>query len=373
LDGSVERQAGLRAFVQTPVGRVLLIAFAIALTALTYAYLYALLAIPVMLLVGFAVPIWLGIKRIRFLALLGLVVLLLAAPIANLVLTQEVMQPIPPASSATDLVGGGGGALLQGAQVSPYVGSTSTNFTWTVTVVPKYIPRGNESPYQLSLYISTCPGATGTGDPNCSSGYPFYELDHKFATNLTANTTVTFHFMIPTDGIWAWQMGAFLNNSTAPRSQNATFITLVGDPMYNGLEGPVVGTFATTYEQLLPSIYLNVFVYLGIPFYIVLVIYMYVKRRQAARGSAVARAPGPVPSESGGGGGDGPPPPVGPPLVVKPVTQDASAPRRPEMPCPSCGAVVYPNETSCWKCGAKLPSQGGSASSAPLPSSQKPS
>ncbi|HTT45383.1 MAG TPA: hypothetical protein VMH38_05135, partial [Thermoplasmata archaeon] len=81
----------LKAFVQRPIGRALLIAFAVLITAFTYAYLYALIAIPIMLLVGLAVPIWLGIKRIRFLALLGLVILLLSAPIANIVLTQEVM------------------------------------------------------------------------------------------------------------------------------------------------------------------------------------------------------------------------------------------------------------------------------------------
>ncbi len=363
----MEQQAGLRAFVQRPIGRVLLIAFAIVITALTYAYLYALLAIPVMLLVGLALPIWLGIKRVRFLALMGLVILLLSAPIANVVLTQEVMTPIPAASSPTDLVGAGGGALLQNAQVKPYVGTTSTNFTWNVTVVPLYVPKGNDSPYKLTLYISTCPGATGTNDLNCASGYPFYELNHTFPGGVTTNTTVTFHFTFPSDGIWAWQMGAFLNNSTSPTTHNATFLLLAGDAVYNGLEGPVVGTFATTYEQLILSIYLNVFVYLGIPFYVVLIVYLYIKRRQAQRGSAAARAPGPVPAESGGG--DGPPPAAGPPLVVKPVTSDASAPRRPEMPCPNCGAVVYPNESACWKCGKPLSGSLKASADAPLRSS----
>jgi hypothetical protein len=366
----VQTSAALKAFVQKPVGRVLLIAFAVVVTALTYAYLYALLAIPVMILVAFAVPIWLGIKRIRFLALMGLVVLLIAAPIANVVLTQEVMTPIPAAASPTDLVGGGGGALMQNASVSPYVGTTSTNFSWNVTIVPQYIPKGNDSPYQITLFVSTCPGATGLNDPNCSGGYPFYELNHSLAPNLTAKTVVNFRFTIPTDGIWAWQIGAFLHNSTSPSTHNATFILLVGDPTYNGLEGPVVGTFATTYEELIESIYLNVFVYLGIPFYIILLIYMYIKRRQAARGSAAARAPGAVPPDSGGGGTT--PEAPEPPLVVKPVTVDASAPRRSEIPCPSCGAVVYPNEQTCWKCGAKLSPSGSAAGSAPLPSSNKP-
>jgi hypothetical protein len=360
----VEQLAGLRGFVQRPLGRVLLIAFGILATALTYAYLYAILAIPVMLLVGLAIPIWLGIKRIRFLALLGLVILLVSAPIANIVLTQEVMTPIGSTSSPTDLPGGGGGAVMQNAQVNPYVGSTSTNFTWNVTLVPQYIPKGNDSPFLLSLYISTCPGATGANDPNCGSGYPFYILNHTFPGNLTTNTTVAFHFTFPSDGIWAWQMGLFLNNTTDP-SRNATFILLVGDPNYDGLEGPVVGTFATTFFQLLLTVYLNIFVYLGVPFFIVLLVYMYIKRRQFQRGNAIARSPGPVAPETGDT--DAPVSPA-PPSLGTGAASDASAPRRPEVPCPNCGAVVYPNEKTCWKCGAAI-APGAPSSSPPLPSS----
>lgn len=361
----MEQLAGLRGFVQKPLGRVLLIAFAVVVTAFTYAYLYALLAIPVLMIVGLAVPIWLGIKRIRFLAIMGLVVLLLSAPIANVVLTQEVMTPIGAASSPTDLVGGGGGAVLQNAQVTPYVGTLSTNFTWTVTIVPQYIPKGNSSPFLLSLYISTCPGATGANDPNCAVGYPFYVLNKTFTGNLTANTTETFHFIFPSDSIWAWQMGLFLNNSTSPSTHNATFILLAGDPMYNGLEGPVVGTFATMYVQLLLTVYINILVYLGIPFYVVLLVYMYIKRRQTQRGSAIARSPGPIAPESGGT--DAPVSPA--PRSGVADGADVSGPRRPEVPCPNCGAVVYPNETTCWKCGKPLGSNLKPSSEAPLPSS----
>jgi hypothetical protein len=362
----VEQASGLRGFVQRPLGRALLIAFAIAVTALTYAYVLAILAIPVMLLAGFAVPIWLGIKRIRFLALLGLVILLISAPLANIAFTQEVMTPIGTASSPTNLPGGGGGAVMQDAQVSPYVGSTSTNFTWNVTIVPQYIPKGNDSPYLLALYISTCPGATSTNDPNCGGGYPFYILNYTFPGNVTSDTNIPFHFTFPSDGIWSWQMGLFLHNSTSPTTHNATFILLVGDPTYDGLEGPVVGTFTTTYFQLLLTVYLNVFVYLGVPFYIVLLIYMYIKRRQIVRGSAFARSPGPVAPESGGDTDAPVSPAPASPLV--PRTTDASAPRRPETACPKCGAVVYPNEKTCWKCGAAIGSSGPSTAP-PLPSS----
>jgi hypothetical protein len=359
----VEPQSGLRGFVQKPVGRALFIAFAILATAFTYSYISPLIAIPVVILVGFAFPIWLGLKRLRFLALLGLVILLIAAPVANVVLTQDVLVPIGPAASPTDLPGGGGGAVMQNAAVSPFVGTTSTVFTWNVTIVPAYIPKGNDTPYLLQLYLSTCPGATSTNDPNCGAGYPFYILNQTFAADAFTNKTsvvVSFSYQFTTDSIWAWQMGLFLNNSSSPATHNATFILLVGDPTYNGLEGPVVGTFATTYEQLLLTVYLNVFVYLGIPYYVVLLLYMVIKRRQFQQGSALARSAGPVPPESG---------PSNAPVTPAAETTASASPsvaRRPEVPCPNCGAVVYPNETTCWKCGAKL--GGGGTAGAPLPS-----
>ncbi|NNN17715.1 MAG: zinc-ribbon domain-containing protein, partial [Thermoplasmata archaeon] len=39
-----------------------------------------------------------------------------------------------------------------------------------------------------------------------------------------------------------------------------------------------------------------------------------------------------------------------------------------EASCPNCGAVVYPGEKVCWKCGTKLASPAGGS---PLPSAPK--
>jgi hypothetical protein len=259
---------------------------------------------------------------------------------------------------------------MQNAHVTPYTGSTSTNFTWNVTIVPRYIPPHNSSPLWLDLYISTCPGATSNSDFNCASGYPFYVLNFTFpAGNLTANTTVTFHYKFSTDGIWDWQMGLWLHNTSVPVFKNNssaivhpyTFILLTGDPVYNALEGPVVGDFTATYEELVLTVYLNDFVYLGIPFFVVLLVYTYLKRRKAQRAEMVNRAAGPTPADSD----DVPRRPSKPTDAPGSGKRPAPAPRRPELNCPNCGAVVYANETTCWKCGTAIPR--GSAS-APLPS-----
>jgi hypothetical protein len=278
------------------------------------------------------------------------------------------MTPIPPANSPTEV--GAAAPVLQNAQVSPYLGSTSTNFTWSVQVYPGQVPKGNSTlNVTLDLYVSTCPGATGNDSPSCAAGYPLtvYQLFHGDLPNQTV-LDLSFSHTIPSNGIWAWQMGLFLHNSTVP-NENQTFILLAGDPVYNGLEGPVVGTYWTTYELLILTVYLNDFVYLGVPYYVVLLVYTYIKRRQISRGDAFRRAPGPTPTDSPDGGtavpGTGPTP-----GAKRPASLVTSGPRRPEMSCPNCNAVVYENEKTCWKCGAALPAGGSSPplAQSPLPS-----
>jgi hypothetical protein len=345
----VQQLGSLRGFVQRPVGRVLLLAFAIVVTFATYVYLSTLLAIPVILLVGLAVPIWLGIKRLRTLAIFGLVILLLVAPLITLIVTEDIRAPAPAVSSP--VLPGTNGSLMQNASVAPYLGSASTNFTWTVTVDPANTPTNSSPPLWINLYISTCPGATANNDPNCGAGYPFWVLNHTFPHTLTAPTQVSFNFTLGSDSIWAWQMGLYLYNLSA--QPNTTdfpfvFVLLAGDPVYNGLEGPVTGDYGSTYSLLILTVYLNDFIYLGIPYFVILLVYSYITRRKASRADMVKRAAGPTPADADGGPGR---PSNDSPGSVKPPVP---APRRPEMNCPNCGAVVYANETTCWKCGTAI-------------------
>ncbi|MCI4372818.1 MAG: hypothetical protein L3K02_04150 [Thermoplasmata archaeon] len=341
-------------------------AFAILVTFATYVYLSTLLAIPVILLVGLAVPIWLGVKRLRTLAIFGLVILLLVAPLATIIITQDVRTPIPLVDSP--VLPGTSGSILQNASVTPYLGTTSTNFTWTVNVVPSFIPKGNSTPYWIVLYLSTCPGATATNDPNCAAGYPFWALNDSFLPNQTAPVTMTFHFTFPSDSIWAWQMGLFIRNlSQQPgTNQSFNFILLAGDPVYNGIEGPVTGDFVSTYSQLLLTVYLNDLIYLGVPYFVVLLVYGYITRRKSSRADMINRAAGPTPTDAPGDPGPGVRSTDSPATLAK---RPAAAPRRPEMNCPNCGAVVYANETTCWKCGTAITNPPANA---PLPSDSTP-
>lgn len=361
--------SGFRRFLTSPVGRILLILIAVLTTFASYAYISVIIAIPAILLFGLAVPIWVGIKRPRYLALAGLAIILTVAPITNIVVVQDVRVPVGPSASATGAAFANGTPLMQNASVYPFTGSSSTNFTWSVTIYPGNHPLNNSTPVRIDLYLSTCPGATGTSSPYCTSGYPFFDFENSSLPNTTTPYTVEFHYRIGTLGIWAWQMGIFTNNST---THKAYFQLLVGDPTYNGIEGPVVGSFEDTYWELLTEVYFENLLFLAIPFYVLLLVYMLFKMRERRRKDAQRRALGPVPPDGGTGG----PPPGGAPSAPLP-----SQPTGPglagaksagatssvaELNCPKCNAVVYAGEKTCWKCGAPLTSDpsGGSTGSA---------
>ena len=358
-------QSRFRRFLTTPVGRILLILLAVLVVFASYAYVSFIVAIPAILLFGLAVPIWAGLKRPRYLALAGLAIILTVAPIANIVVTQEIRTPVGAASSSSALLFSDGSPVMQNASVSPYTGSTSTNFTWSVTVYPGNRPPNNSTPVRIDLYISSCPGATSNSSPVCTAGYPFIDLENDSLPHTTTPYVVRFHYDIGSLGIWAWQMGIFTNNTT---TKKAFFQLLIGDPTYNGIEGPVVGSFSDTYFELLPELYFEDFLFLGVPFYVILLVYMLFKNRERRRKEAERRALGPVPpagkeGETPPGGKGAPLPsssPGGPPSSAAAPTSAVT-----ELNCPKCNAVVYAGEQTCWKCGAALPGgpSGGSTGS----------
>lgn len=348
-----DRPRGLRGFVQTGPGKAFLVAFSALTVTGTFAYVSPLLAIPVFLFVGLGLPILLGVKRPRFLAVSGLVVLLVVAPIGTVVFTNTILTPVPAVSSSPLSPDGAGGSVLENAVVSPFAGDSSTNFTWTVTVDTSHLPGNlngtNWTNDRLELYISTCPGAIDTNASYCGSSYSFKQLTYTFPTNLTAGqkTNVTFHQLIGENGVWAWQMGLVVTN----HSGNISRIYLVGDPTWNGIEGPVIGGFTTVYAALIADIYFTGFLYLGLPYYLLLLLYMLLKNRERRRKEAMLRA-GQAPR--------GPSPDLGPQPLSSDVREAAGSPdarsasASGERTCPSCSAVVYPSEGKCWKCGADL-------------------
>jgi hypothetical protein len=356
---SVQSPARLKELAQTRVGKLLLGALALAALVLSFSFLGPYLAIPVFLLFGLGVPILLGWKAPRQLAVLGLAALLLSAPLINYELTGLATTPSPVANSATDHGNSSNGApVLANATASPFRGPSGSVFTFTVQLYPNRLPS-HLLPDQLWLYVSTCPGATGNSSPFCGSGYAFYPVNQSVAALNVSPSLVAFHLKLPGPNIWWWQMGLLAQSTTfntATNKSNTTYqwLFLSVPNAYGAVQGPITGTWTTTFDLLLPQTVLEVLFYPGTVFFLALLFYVFLKGREARRkAQRDASATGTIPPTTGA-----PPASTGTGLAAPAPEPSPDAARRAETSCPKCGAVVYPNEAACWKCGAALTPAG---------------
>jgi hypothetical protein len=348
----VQRSGAIKSFATRPIGRIALIALAIGTLVGALLELGPFIAIPTLLLFGLALPVYMGEKRPRRLAVWGLVILLLASPLAAVGEAAMLRAPAGAANSPTIFpYSGNHNPVLQGAKVAPYLGGHGSNFVFSVNVVPANLPYNQTQVAWVELFVSTCPGATTANSPYCSPGYPFYgPFNNTFGKNGTRLTQfVEFNVTLRGDNLWWWQMAAATWNSTGG---NITWLFLDPQTGYPGVEGPVTGDFLSTVGIVLPSVYQYVLIYDGIPFYIALLVYALFKSRERRRKAAQAD-PAVRPSAEPGS------------TAAPAASGPAAPPSKPELSCPNCKAVVYPNESNCWKCGAALPKN---PSSAPLAS-----
>lgn len=363
----MQRWAGIRAFVGTRYGKLALGLLALATLALSFYYLGPYFAIPTLLLFGLGVPVYFGWKNPRQLAVMGIVVILASGPFINWGLTAQAMVPSGPANSASDALNTSNGQpVLANATASPYNGPGGHVFDFAVDLYPQRLPA-NTTPYSLEVFVSTCPGATGNSSPFCGSGYPFYSVNQSVVNVTGSPTHLDFHLALPGPNIWWWQMGLLAKTVKFVPASNATdtsyqWIFLAVPNAYGAVQGPVTGTWLSTYDLLLPQTILDVLFYPGIVFYLGLLVYVFLKNREARRKAARA----------GAGSGTIPPTSGNPPASLPEGSPTGSSPGsggtagRTETACPKCGAVVYPKETNCWKCGAPLsPSSNAPLSSGP--------
>ncbi len=328
----------IRKFLSSRLGLAVLTAIAVLATSgafLVGEYLTGAIAA---LLFGLGIPIWVGQKSIKWLAVIGVAIIALSPAIATAFEVPVVLTPSGAVGSSSQ--------ILQNATVSPYFAAPGSTFNWSVQVVPSKVPVGNET-RNITLYLSTCPGATGPNDPNCGAGYAFYNYTQPLV-NLSSPREVTFSERINSSNIWDWQMSlAYTSNS--PRT-NTTYVFLTGDPTYNGIAGPVVANgWGGAYALIVGAIYSD-YLIVGIVFFIAVLIYAVFKQRRQRRAQAVSRAAPPEqPSTAPGALA-----PAGPGPGVPLASGASRPPATEELACPNCGAVVYPKETFCWKCGTSL-------------------
>jgi hypothetical protein len=341
--------SGFKSFATRTPGRAILIIIAILALVGSFVFLNVLIAIPAFLIFGLALPIYLGWKSAKGLAIAGLIILVVAAPIVAAASSSLLREPTPPVSSDNFLPAGNGCAVLQNASVTPYTGAVGNMYVWNVTVVPHCVPA-NDSPVQwLNLYVSTCPGATGNSSPTCGSGYPFWALNDTSVHNLTNSSVAKLTQDLSQANVWYWVMEVAVINA----SGKISYIGLDPGTGDSYVEGPVTGDYLSTYVLILPSIGIAFAFYLALVFYFALLIYVLFKNRERRKKAMAADRPRP-PSTPGS---------PGPPMFDEAST-GATPTARSEPTCPNCSAVVYPNEATCWKCGAPLTK----ADQAPLPS-----
>jgi hypothetical protein len=340
----------LRSLFGTRVGRLALLGLTIVALVVCFVYLSAtgtFLAVPVILFLGLAVPIYSGWKSPRHLAVYGLAAMLISVPITSVLAVDYISTPFAPQDSTP--LAGTNGSLLQGAVVNPYNGADSALYNFSVTVVPANVSAGASGPLWVELWVSTCPGATGPSDPYCSSGYPLLAYNETFPGGLNRTELIAFSIPINSTNIWSWEMGsayyALWNSSNASRDANLTWV-FVGP-----IQGPIVGPYDGILGIALEAFLVAMFIPAGAVFFVGLIGYMWLKARESRR-KAMEEPPL---------GSPGAPPPPG---TLPGAAPAAGAPS--ERACPNCKAVVYPNESTCWKCGVSL---GASpAPSAPLSS-----
>lgn len=359
---------GVKGFLGSRIGFWILVALATAAVVLSVAILAdILIAIVAILLFGLGLPIWLGHKRFRNLAIAGVVILVASAPLINLFEAQDIMTPSPLACTTGSCSGGASAGALQNATVTPYNAASGSTFNWTVSVFPAFLPNATDQPLWLWFNVSNCAGSFTSYEESanaCPSPFTDYNLNFTVPAGFLNGTTHTFTQALGGGvQIWNWQIFLFYRDNTTHALEQQSLAGNYGTASQSSVLGPVTGFYWDIYDLILSDIYLTVLIYLGAPFFIVLLIYVFLKSRRDRRADEQKRAMAadapvlPPPSSPGAGTG----------------TTPAAAPLRPlkEVACPNCGAVVYPGERVCWKCGAAIPTTLSGGTSAPLPSAPK--
>jgi hypothetical protein len=346
----VQLRGWVKSFVSKPLGRILLLLFIALALAGASIYLGYLIAIPVFLLTGLALPIYLGWTRPRTLFLVGLSAVLVAGPIVTAGTVNLLLTPSPSANGP--VFAPFTQSVLQNATVHPYSRASVGNFSFTVDVNPAYLPNGSQPKVLwIDFFLSNCPNALTNDSKSCGGAGAYIFHFANFTYNSSGARSVLFTEQVGGVNIWWWTMAAAYINA----SGGVAWLYLEPSNGYITAEGPVTGDYLSIYTLILPAIYFTVFIYPGLVFFLGVLVYLFLKMRQRRRAGGAPSVPAPA----------SPSTPGTPPASTPPAS---AAPSRREFACPKCGAVVYAGETRCWKCGTPLSPGSPAVTEAPLPS-----
>jgi hypothetical protein len=349
---AVQLRSSIKAFVATPLGRVALLAFISLALAGSSIYLGYLIAIPVFLLTGLGLPIYLGWSRPRTLFLVGLAALLVAGPIVTAGTVSTLLTPSPAVEG--EIFAPHTQSVLQNATVHPYSRAAGGNFTFTADVNPAFLPNGSGGRVLwVDFYLANCPDALSNNSSTCGGAGAYLFHFQNFTFNSSAARVVAFVADVGGVNVWWWTIGAAYVNASGV----VAWTYLQPGNGYITAEGPVTGDYLSIYTLILPAIYFTVFVYPGLVFFLGLLVYLFLKSRQRRKAGG---APSVVPPTT--------PETAATPSSSGSAPASSAASRAQELGCPKCGAVVYAGESRCWKCGTPLTGSEGPPANQPLPS-----
>jgi hypothetical protein len=156
--------------------------------------------------------------------------------------------------------------------------------------------------------------------------------------NLTSGApsqSVSFSQKLAGPNLYWWTMYVTYTKTAGCSAQCTDYIFLNPSGGYTDVQGPVAGDFLSVMGIVVVPVFLA-FLYPAIAFFAALLFYMWFKGREARRTRPMRPS---SPSSSAPAEGA---------AAALPATAVS------ERHCPSCQAVVYENETQCWKCGAPL-------------------
>lgn len=293
-------------FRSTPYFRLLYLTLVSGLVALILPFgslCFPLLFIPILM---FAVPYWFGVRKMKDHALNGLIVIVLSAALYAIILTPMVVsqEQVPLEGGSADV------AQLSDGRVDPFWTTLEdASFNFTVTVTSSSSDAANYT-IRLQLFdfegIQFVPKPTGmirdasAGDGDFADGEPFY-----------VNTTLP-----PLVHAYGFQVLTVVNTTQEVVAQ--TLFTL----------GPFHAPYTTYLGYFFYQSFIGM-VFVGLGFYLVLLVYWWTRKAREIRGVRES-AKGPKKRDEGGG----------------------------EYTCTNCGGDVAEGDETCPNCGASFVSEG---------------
>ncbi len=244
-----------------------------------------LLAIFIVIFFMFALPYWMGERRPRNFALAGLVMLLITGVALSMFLTYDSYRPFVPEQASDD-------GTLSGGTVDPVFGDADTIFTYRVVFKgadePKEGPRVNiTSTFSLGTYMNETMVLENPEEANYQEG-----VVYVLSTKLPSDNHFFYFSVLRANDTWVVSSDA----STAALNSR----------------GPVNMSAAAFFGAVVASFVPFVYITIGVPLFLVILLYWFIGKRSRQRRAAAAT-----------------------------------------RVCPSCGGEWPPGEEACPACGFK--------------------